>query len=199
MKAFFNNLAEKIEQAVKTDMEQIRKEIGEETIYAVALVTDSDCITLFLALNTYEYMRKKDAKYLEMLRDNLSEEDIKNVKEGTASLTKWTPDEWGYSDGKNSQLVEISKLLYDKEAENSKEYEKHNELFFEAVTSAFKKLIAAKTFGNNSDEITYFISMSDDERTYEIEDFSVKLLNSESVCQAFLKRTPDEGSYTFKC
>ncbi len=199
IKAFFNNLAEKIEQAVKKDMEQIRKEIGEEKIYAVALVTDSDCITLFLPLNTYEYMRKKDVEYLEMLHDNLSEEDIKNVKEGTASLTKWTPDEWGYSDGKNSQLVEISKLLYDKEEANSKEYEKHTALFFESVTSAFKNLIAEKTFGNNSDEITYFISMSDDERAYEIEDFSAKLLNSESVCQAFLKRKPNEGSYTFKC
>lgn len=199
MKLFFNNLAAKIEQAVKTDMEQIRKEIGKEKIYAVALVTDSDCITLFLALNTYEYMRNKDAEYLEMLHDDLSEEDIKNVKEGTASLTKWTPDEWGYSDGKNSQLVEISKLLFDKENANSKEYEKHHALFFEAVTSAFKNLIAAKTFGNNSDEITYFISMSDDERTYEIEDFSAKLLNSENVCQTFLKRKPDEGSYTFKC
>lgn len=199
MEVFFNNLAEKIEQAVKTDMEQIRKEIGEEKIYAAALVTDSDCVTLFLALNTYEYMRKKDAEYLEKLHDNLSEADIKNVKEGTASLTKWTPDEWGYSDGKNSQLVEISKLLYDKEEANSKEYEKHNALFFEAVTSAFKNLIVAKTFGNNSDEITYFISVSDDERTYEIEDFSAKLLNSESVSQAFLKRKPDEGSYAFKC
>lgn len=199
MKVFFNNLAEKIEQAVKTDMEQIRKEIGKEKIYAAALVTDSDCITLFLALNTYEYMRKKDAEYLEMLHDHLSEEDIKNVKEGTASLTKWTPDEWGYSDGKNSWLVEISKLLYDKEEANSKEYEKHNALFFEAVTSAFKNLIATKTFGNNSDEITYFISVPDDERTYEIENFSAKLLNSESVCQEFLGRKPDEGSYAFKC
>ena len=199
MKTFFIDIAVKIEQAVKTDMEQIRKEIGEEKTYAVALVTDSDCITLFLALNTYEFMRKKDAKYLEMLHDHLSEEDIKNVKEGTASLTKWTPDEWGYSDGKNSQLAEISKLLYDKEEANSKEYEKNTSLFFEAFTSAFKNLIAEKTFGNDSDEITYFISMSDDERTYEIEDFSAKLLNSESVCQAFLKRTPEKGSYTFKC
>ena len=199
MKTFFNDIAVKIEQAVKTDMEQIRKEIGEEKTYAVALVTDSDCITLFLALNTYEYMRKKDAKYLEMMHDYLSEEDINKVKEGTASLTKWTPDEWGYSDGKNSQLVEISKLLYGREEANSKEYEKNTALFFEVVTSAFKNLIAAKTFGNNSDEITYFISMSDDERTYEIEDFSAKLLNSKNVCQTFLKRKPDEGSYTFPC
>lgn len=199
MESFFNELAGKIEQAVKTDMEQIRKEIGEEKLYAAALVTDSDCITLFLALNTYEYMRKKDMEYLEMLHNDLSDQDIKSVKEGTASLTKWTPDEWGYSDGKNSQLAEISKLLYDKEEENPEEYEKHSALFFEAVTSAFQNLIAAKTFGNNVDDITFFISMSDDERAYEIEDYSAKLLNSERVSQAFLERTPDEGSYTFQC
>lgn len=56
MKSFFNELVAKIEQAVKTDMEQIREAIGDEKLYAVALVTDSDCITLFLTLNTYEYM-----------------------------------------------------------------------------------------------------------------------------------------------
>ncbi|MCI8327620.1 MAG: DUF4303 domain-containing protein [Lachnospiraceae bacterium] len=126
-------------------MEQIWKEISEERIYAVALVTDSGCITLFLALNTYEYMRKKDAEYLEMLHGNLSEEDIKNVKEGTASFTKWTPDEWGYSEGRDSQLAEISKLLYNKEEADSKEYEKYTAHFFESVTSAFKNLIAEKT------------------------------------------------------
>lgn len=138
-------------------------------------------------------------EYLELLHDNLSDKNIKSVKEGTASLTKWSPDEWGYFDGKNSQLAEISKLLYDKEEENSEEYEKHSALFFEAVISALKNLIAAKTFGSNADEITCFISMSDDERTYEIEDYSARLLNSERVSQAFLERTPDEGSYTFQC
>ena len=199
MKSFFNELAEKIEQAVKTDMEQIREEISDEKLYAVALVTDSDCITLFLALNTYEYMRKKDMEYLELLHGDLSDKDIKSLKEGTASHTKWSPDEWGNSNGKNSQIAEISKLLYDKEEENSEEYEKHSALFFEAVTSTLKNLIAAKTFGNNADEITCFISMSDEERTYEIEDYSAKLLNSERVSQAFLERTPDEGSYTFQC
>lgn len=68
-------------------------------------------------------------EYLELLHGDLSDKDIKSVKEGTASLTKWSPDEWGYSNGKNSQLAEISKLLYDKEEENSEEYEKHSALF----------------------------------------------------------------------
>ena len=56
--SFFKNLEHNIEQAVKKDMKKILKETGNEKIYAVALVTDSDCITLYLAVNTYEFMEK---------------------------------------------------------------------------------------------------------------------------------------------
>ena len=91
--SFFKNLEHNIEQAVKKDMKKILKETGNEKIYAVALVTDSDCITLYLAVNTYEFMEKHDKEYL--IDMDLSEEDIKNLKEGSASLTQWLPDEWG--------------------------------------------------------------------------------------------------------
>lgn len=188
MELFFKDLDNKIQQAVKKDVKKILKEVGKEKIYAVALVTDSDCITLYLALNTYEHMKNRDEEYIEMLQDDLSEEYIKNVREGSISITKWNPAEWGYSEGKNSKLVEISKLLYAEEA-NSQEYARYTELFFETVSSAFKHLIKSKIFGENSEEITYFISMSDDERTPEIENHSAKLLNSKSVYEEFLKRT----------
>ena len=191
MEVFFKELVNQIEEAVKKAVKEILKETGEEKIYAAALVTDSDCITLYLALNTYEYMKKRDEEYIEMLHDNLSEEKIKNVREGKASLTKWIPDEWGYSDGRDSELVKISELLYAKEESNPEEYEKHIDLFFETVTSAFKNLIELKIFGEASEEITYFISMTDDERTPEIENYSAKLLNSENVYKDFLNRTPD--------
>lgn len=191
MEQFFKELTGKIEEAVREDIKIILQETSGEKIYAAALVTDSDCITLFLAVNTYEYMEKKDREYLEMLQGDLTEEEIKNVREGTASLTKWIPDEWGYSDGEDSGLVNISELLYNREESDPEAYEKHAELFFQAVTDAFKHLIDEKVFGDDAEDITYFISMSDDERTPEIENYSAKLLNSEAVYQAFLNRTPD--------
>lgn len=191
MKEFFKEIEEKIEEAVKKDMQKIFKEIGDEQIYAAALVTDSDCITLFLALNTYEYMRKKDLEYVEMFGNHLSEETIQKAKSGTSSITKWIPDEWGYSDGRASALSEISSLLYAKEEEDSDKYAQNNDLFFEAVTAAFKNLIASRVFGKNSGEITYFISMSDDERTPEIENYSAKLLNPENMYKDFLDRKYD--------
>lgn len=186
MEEFFNEIGNKIQQALKTEIKRILKEIGEEKIYAAALVTDSDCITLFLAINTYEYMKKRDREYVEIL--HLPEEQAKKIREGTGSVVKWIPDEWGYSDGKNSELTQISKLLFAKEESNPDEYSQHIDLFIETVISAFKQVIESNIFGENSEEISFFISMSDDERTYEIEDHSAKFLNSEKIYQEFLKR-----------
>ena len=59
MEAFFKEIGMKIREAVKEDVKKILKEVGDEQIYAAALVTDSDCITLYVALNTYEYMKKR--------------------------------------------------------------------------------------------------------------------------------------------
>ena len=186
MKEFFNEIENKIQHALTTEIKRILKETGEEKIYAAALVTDSDCITLFLAVNTYEYMQKRDREYIEIL--HLPEEQAKKIREGTSSVVKWIPDEWGYSDVENSELTEISKLLFAKEESNPDEYALHIDLFIETVISAFKGAIESNIFGENSEEISFFISMSDDERTYEIEDHSAKVLNSEKVYKEFLKR-----------
>ena len=188
MELFFKELGNKIEQAVKKDIKKILKKVGKEKVYAVALVTDSDYITLYLALNTFEYLKKADEENIEMLQDDLSDEDIKNVREGLVCLTKWIPDEWGYSDGKNSELNKISKLLFAKEESNSEEYARYKKLFLEVVISAFKRLIELKTFGENSEDITYFVTISDDENIYEIENYSAKLLNSNKIYKEFIER-----------
>ena len=87
MDQFYKDLVEKIRYAAEKDIQKIMGETGGEKIYAAALVTDSDCVTLFLAVNTLEY-----------LKDN----------GGLESEDRWLPDEWGYSDENDSEL---SKLL----------------------------------------------------------------------------------------
>lgn len=188
MERFFKDLGDQIQQAVKKDIKNILNNVGEEEIYAVALVTDSDCITLYLALNTYEYMKKRDEEYIKMFQNKWPEQQIKSIREGAVSLTKWIPADWGYSDGKESELNYISKLLFEKEESNPEVYARYKDLFFETITSAFKHLIESKIFGDNSEEITYFISTSDDESIYEIENYSAKLLNTEKVYEEFLRR-----------
>ncbi len=112
MEKFFDKISKKIYKAIKKDTKRVLKEMEGEELYSVALVTDSDCITLFMALNTYEYLETADKEYLEMLGEDLSEEDIRQIEEGLVCLTKWLPDEWGYSDGENSELNKISQVLY---------------------------------------------------------------------------------------
>ena len=190
METFFKRIKEKIVKAVKKDFPRIRKELGKETPYTVAFVTDSDCVTLWLGINTYEVLEKTDAKY---------------AKDGDDYTTKWIPDEWGYSDG-DRQLAKISDELSDKMDSIYDEIEKlgldltddqeqeliekygFKKLFLEAVILAFQDLINANVFGFDPNEITYFVSMSDDEKAYEIEDNSAKLLNSKKVYEEFLKR-----------
>ena len=103
MEPFFLNLRPAIEQAVRHAMEKIRREAGNERFYSAALVTDSDCITLFLAVNTEEALGRRDQEdrtpeRLAELRKYWSGELVDQVADGSFSLNRYIPDEWGYSD-----------------------------------------------------------------------------------------------------
>ena len=53
MEKFYDKISKKLYKAIKKDAKRVLKEMEDEKLYSVALVTDSDCITLFMALNTY--------------------------------------------------------------------------------------------------------------------------------------------------
>ena len=197
MEVFFKALRPMILEAVRTAMEEIRRQAGSEHIYAAALVTDSDCVTLFLAVNTEERLLRRDAKdrtpkRLKELRRYWSEEKVRQIADGAVSLNRWLPDEWGYSDGTGSGLNQVSRLLFDKEASLSdaagddydETCEQFQEQFLETVASAFETLREEGVFGP---EVTCFISMSDDGRAPEIERASAQRLNSPELYEAFIK------------
>lgn len=173
MEQFYQDLTTKIKDAVKTDMKKILEEVGNEKIYVTALVTDSDCITLFLAVNTYEYL---------------------NENGGLESEEKWLPDEWGYSDGKDSALTKLSELLYEHdkslsyEADKDEQLEKYYKQFFEAAISALEQLKTENIFGKESEEVICFVSISDDDQAEDIENMSAKRLNNPELISEFLNR-----------
>lgn len=188
MEQFFLDLQPAIEKAVQHAMEKIRREIGEEHIYSAALVTDSDCITLFLAVNTEAALAKRDEadrtpERLAALRQYWPEELVGKVADGSFSLNRYIPDEWGYSDGSGSELNQISQRLYDQEAalsdaddDNYDEvHERFQEQLLETVALAFETLRAEGVF---DPETFCFISMSDDDRASDIEDDSARRLNT---------------------
>lgn len=160
---FWQNVAAMIRDAVAADLREILGRIDDERIYTAALVTDRYCCSLFLAVNTLEYLESED--------------------EEPDDETKWHPDEWGYSDGHGSELVKLSKSLW----------ENHNTLpgeafFFSAMISAMKQVKDSGIFGERTDEITLFISISDDEDAENLEDSSAMTLNSPELAAVFLNR-----------
>ena len=195
MKDFFKALAPAIRESVKTEMKKIHTAAEDERIYAAALVTDSDCVTLFLAVNTEESLAWRDRKdrtekRLAMLRQYYSQELADQVAEGSFSLNRYLPDEWDYSDGKDSGLNQVSKQLFDKEAslsdtpgdEYDEVHERFQNLFLETVIEVFQELREEGVFGP---EVTCFVSMSDDDRAEEIEDDSARRLNTREQYEQF--------------
>ncbi len=195
MEPFFLDLQPAIEKAVLHEMEKIRMEIGNEHIYSAALVTDSDCITLFLAVNTEEALARRDEadrtpERLAELRKYWSEELVRQVADGSFSLNRYIPDEWGYSDGTDSELNQISRQLYDLEASFSDTdddayddvHEQFQEQFLETVTLVFEALRAEGVF---DPETFCFIWMSDDDQTPDIENDSARRLNTPEQYEQF--------------
>lgn len=194
MEQFFLALQPVIENGVRRAMEKIRQEIGKEHIYSAALVTDSDCITLFLAVNTEEALAKRDKKdrtpkRLADLRKYWPKELVDQVADGSFSLSRYVPDEWSYSDGTDSELNQVSQQLYSQEEalsdlddDTDDVHERFQELLLETAACAFEKLRAEAVFGP---EVLCFVSMSDDERTPEIEDASAQRLNTPEQYEQF--------------
>lgn len=160
---FFQDLAEKIRDAAEKDLHDILEQTGDEHIYTAALVTDSDCYSLFLTVNTVEY--------------------LENECDEADDACKWHPDEWGYSDGHDSELVKLSALLWQNQDKMpGKDY------FFNELISAMKLLKETGIFKELTDEITFFVSISDDEDAENLEDYSASQLNSLQLASAFLDR-----------
>ena len=160
---FWQNVAEMIRDAVAADLREILGRIDDERIYTVALVTDRYCCSLFLAVNTLEYLQSED--------------------EEPDDESKWHPDEWGYSDGHGSELVKLSKSLWENHATLPGEA-----FFFSAMISAMAQVKGSGIFGEGTEEITFFISISDDEDAENLEDASAMTLNNPELAAAFLNR-----------
>lgn len=173
MDQFYKDLVGKIRDAAEKDIQKIMAKTGSEKIYAAALVTDSDCVTLFLAVNTLEYLKDHG---------------------GLESEDRWLPDEWGYSDESGSELSALSRLLFEHDRAISsdgytdEEWEENRRQFFEAAIASFVRLKAGNVFGERTKEVTCFVSISDDDQAEDLENWSAQLLNTPELASVFVNR-----------
>lgn len=184
MKEFFDEFGEKLVMAIRSDFKGLTKIIGTEKIYAVCLVTDSSAMTLYLAINTYEEVDRKYHMYIQ-------EDPEESNPELLYKTVKWVPAEWGYGDSDlgQSEIAVVSDFLAAKsELIEDSSFQEFEEKFYETMTEALRKFCNEELFGYEKDEITIFISISDDNRIEIVENYSASLLNSENVNSEFVKR-----------
>lgn len=186
--SFFADIENKVYDAIKKDTESIVTMSGCEKLYAMALVADEDCVSVYFAANTLEKAREKDLKYAEMMKARLTEEEIDAVKNGDKSFVKWIPAEWAYSIGNNSPFTSISKILFKQESRNPSEYAKNKNLFFECLTNAMKRIAEENSTQDGFKDITYFITLCDGDGIQQIEDNSAKQLNRPDLYEQFMRR-----------
>lgn len=169
---------EDLERAVRNDYLKIVKNLNEN-IYSIALVTDSFAKSLFLALNTHESLAKAKEKYIREIKPK--EDYFKNV-------LKWTPSEWAYGndDLNDSEIKNISHKLAQID-DSSDEFQAE---FYESLTSVLNKLKKSGLFPEN--DFTLFISVTDDDRSEAVENYSAQLLNSKDVFMKFKERYSDQ-------
>ena len=172
MKYFFEKYRKILKNAVVRDYESLVKLSKNEKPYCCALVTDSGAMSLFFAMNTKEKLIEK----------------LQKVDNKYSAYYKWAPSEWTYGDHlSETKLVSKSSNVLSKkseEKETKKEFSNFEEKLYETMTLVLKELVDENIFDN----MTVFISISDDSRARNVENYSAKLINSETIYDEFMRR-----------
>jgi hypothetical protein len=172
MEKFFEEFGFVLKKAIIEDYKVLLGFCNSEKPYSCALVTDSDASTLFFAMNTEEKLKEK----------------LSTVQDKYKAYYTWTPAEWVYGDQLSDKkcIANVSGILYRKtEGKEIKENMQSFEIgLYETMTSTLKSLINEGYFSG----MTVFISISDDNRSRNVENYSAQLLNSEAVYNNFIKR-----------
>lgn len=137
----------------------------DKTIYGCALVTDSDFGSVFLKLNTITKKTKK--------LDSCDYWDIYNWKFSNDDLAE-------------KSLSKVSKQLFSLLSEKGESLEKEVLPVFIASLKALKS--EAKKAGIEVDQICFFVAITDDDNSENIENITAKAINSGKILELFLSR-----------
>lgn len=137
----------------------------DKTIYGCALVTDSDFVSVFLKLNTITKKTKK-----------------------LDSCDYWDVYNWRFSndDLAEKSLSKVSKQLFSLLLEKGESLEKEVLPVFIASLKALKS--EAKKAGIEVDQICFFVTITDDDNSENIENITAKAINSGKILELFLSR-----------
>lgn len=145
--------------------------------YAFILYTDADCYTVLPLANSIEKHEEKIAK-----------EGVEDPSE--IAGFKWSIGEWAYEAWNDQDFVGISDDL-SSACQKASEQERFAEFRKQLHLAMVKAMLALRDggiFDRFKDRAVLFISSSDYEESFEIENWSARILNTPSICAEFLNR-----------
>ncbi|OMF65042.1 DUF4303 domain-containing protein [Paenibacillus sp. FSL R5-0766] len=156
------------------DLEQTLSKVQDEKVYACAFGTDSDWVTLFMALNTEESLSKHITNMKEQGLCDSEQDEI---------YYRWGCSEYQY--GEDTHFNHISRLLY-----GTEEVQKHKDEIIRIIAKVVNETVddVFARYGQTKADITFFVSLTDDDLAEEIENQSVHQMTVSSLASKFLKR-----------
>lgn len=174
MSNFLNEFEERFRAGFSEDFKSILEEVKNEKVYSCAFGTDSDFVTLFLAVNTEESLAKHII--------NMKAQGLCDSKEDE-NYYRWGFCEYQYGDA--THLNHISKFLY--ATENVLD---HKDEMIKIMAKVVNETDDAlfNQFGQSKEDIIFFVSMTDDDMAEELEDQSVIQMTNAKLVDGFLHR-----------
>lgn len=147
------------------------------SFYAFILYTDADCYTVLPSANSIEKHEEKIGK-----------EGVEDSSE--IAGFKWAIGEWAYEAWNGQAFAAISDDLSNASQKASQQgrFAEFREQLHLAMGKAMSALRDEGIFDRFKDRAVLFISSSDYEESFEIENWSAQILNAPSMHAGFLKR-----------
>lgn len=174
MDRFLNEFEDHFRAGFLPDLEQTLAKVQHEKVYACAFGTDSDWVTLFLAVNTEESLAGHIVSMKEQGLCDSEEDEI---------YYRWGCSEYRY--GEDTHFNHISRLLY-----GTEEVQKHKDEIMRIIAKVVNETAddVFARYGQAKADITFFVSLTDDDLAEEIENQSVHQMTVPSLASKFLKR-----------
>lgn len=180
----WQKLTDDIVTAAAAAFGSLMTEKSDEHFYAFSLYTDEFAETISPSSNTIERYHEK------IYRTGVTHLlDIASCR--------WSTAEWAY-EAKNARL--FSGIYRDLEKHrkslptSQEALESYKKSVHQCMISALKKLDEDRFFAQRREYIVLFISSSDDDEAFDMENASVVQLNSERIYAPFLKRYGDDSA-----
>ncbi|MGE6574481.1 DUF4303 domain-containing protein [Paenibacillus xylanexedens] len=177
MDLFLNEFEDHFSAGFLPDLEQTLAKVQDEKVYACVFGTDSDWITLFMAVNTEESLAGHISSMNEQELCDSEQDEI---------YYRWCCSEYQY--GEDTHFNHISRLLY--ATEEVQQYKNEIIRIIAKVVNETADDVFAR-YGQAKADITFFVSLTDDDLAEEIENQSVHQMTVPSLTSKFLKRYDD--------